>query len=151
MHTKNNHQNLAPCGLSCKKCFAFVNGKIRFHSNELKKELGNFAPYANRFTHLLDEPVFDNYPNFEAQLDYFSGVECGGCRVDNCKLFRSCNVRACSKVQQVDFCFQCSQFPCSVTGFDENLRNRWIRMNLRMREIGIDGYYEETMKTSRYQ
>jgi hypothetical protein len=151
METKDINKKLAPCGLSCEKCFAFRNGKIQFYSRELKKELGNFAAHATRFSKLLEEPVFNTYPYFETQLSYFTDAECYGCRVDNCKLFKSCNVRACSKAKQVDFCFQCSEFPCLHTGFDENLHNRWIYMNSRMKEIGIEGYYKESLSASRYQ
>jgi hypothetical protein len=144
-------KKLAPCGLSCEKCYAFADGTIRQHSRELKNALGNFLPYAKRFSDLLEEPVFNTYLFFDLQLDYFTKVECGGCRVDNCKLFKSCNVRSCSKTKQVDFCFQCTDFPCSLTGFDENLHKRWIKMNSRMKEVGIEVYYQETKEATRYQ
>jgi hypothetical protein len=143
--------HIAPCGLSCEECFAFTGGTIRFHSNELKKALGNFSHYANRFSDLLEEPVFNTYPYFAVMLDHFTKAECKGCRIDNCKLFKSCNVRSCSKARNVDFCFQCSEFPCSLTGFDENLYNRWLRMNTRMKETGLEEYYKETKAASRYQ
>ena len=37
---------LAPCGLSCQKCFAYTKGEISMHSKELQKLLGNFDIYA---------------------------------------------------------------------------------------------------------
>lgn len=43
---------LAPCGLHCGKCFAFAGGDINRHSAELKKNLGNFRPYAERFSEI---------------------------------------------------------------------------------------------------
>ena len=70
---------LAPCGLHCGKCFAFAGGDINRHSAELKKNLGNFRPYAERFSVQLDE-VFEVYPQFEKMLNYFSDAECGGCK-----------------------------------------------------------------------
>jgi hypothetical protein len=150
MNKKEILEKLAPCGLSCEKCFAFKEGEIRYHSLELKKALGNFSPYAKRFSELLDEPVFNTFPYFMAQLDHFAGVDCQGCRADNCKLFKDCRVRSCAKEHSVDFCFECNEFPCSSTGFDENLTNRWLRMNSRMKEVGVELYYRESKEKPRY-
>jgi hypothetical protein len=55
--------DLAPCGLSCRKCFAYTKGEIGRHSNELQKLLGNFDVYAERFSAFL--PEFKNYPEFK--------------------------------------------------------------------------------------
>lgn len=51
---------IAPCGLHCGKCFAFADGDISYHSNELKKSLGNFEVYAQRFVEMLNEPVLQS-------------------------------------------------------------------------------------------
>ena len=59
---------IAPCGLHCGKCFAFADGDISYHSGELKKALGNFDVYAQRFVEMLDEPVFAKYPDFKEFL-----------------------------------------------------------------------------------
>ena len=56
---------IAPCGLHCGKCFAFADGDISYHSNELKKSLGNFEVYAQRFVEMLNEPVFAKYADFK--------------------------------------------------------------------------------------
>lgn len=143
-------KRIAPCGLHCGKCFAFTEGDISCHSTELKKSLGNFEVYAQRFVGMLDEPVFAKYPDFKEMLDYFSVTSCQGCRKEKCKLFKICNVRACSEEKEVEFCFQCSQFPCEHTGFDEHLYKRFVTINKRMREIGIEKYYEEIKDVPRY-
>ena len=52
---------IAPCGLHCGKCFAFADGDISYHSNELKRSLGNFDVYAQRFVAMLDEPVSGSF------------------------------------------------------------------------------------------
>ena len=53
--------SLAPCGLSCEKCFARVDGDIRRYSLKLKEKLGNFDIYAKRYETLLGERVFKKY------------------------------------------------------------------------------------------
>jgi hypothetical protein len=141
---------LGPCGINCQKCFAFKNGNINLHSQALKENLGNFQVYASRFVYLLDEPTFKKYPDFKEMLDYFATANCLGCRKQECHLFKSCNVRKCHKEKSVDFCFQCDEFPCNKTGFDTHLEQRWIKINQRLKEIGVENYYDEIKDKPRY-
>ena len=141
---------LAPCGLHCGKCFAFVDGDIRRSSKELKESLGDFDVYAQRFVNLLEEPVFNKYPDFKEMLSYFASVECGGCRKESCKIFKECKVRSCHIEKNVDFCFQCSAFPCNNTGFDPNLQKRSVDANMKMKEVGVEQYYNEIKNKPRY-
>ena len=141
---------LGPCGINCQKCYAFEDGNIKQQSENLKNYLGNFDIYANRFTELLDAPVFSKYPDFKEMLDYFAAADCLGCRKQECHLFKSCNVRSCHKEKSVDFCFQCNDFPCSNSGFDEHLMKRWIIINQRMKEVGAESYYDEIKDKPRY-
>jgi hypothetical protein len=138
---------LAPCGLNCSKCMAFTGGEIKKHASELKRLLGSFDNYAERFSGFL--PVFTNYPAFKELLGYFVQADCRGCRRGDCK-YPNCGAAPCAKEKGVDFCFQCSEFPCERTNFDPNLRERWITMNKRMREIGVEAYFEETRDMPRY-
>lgn len=143
-------ERLAPCGLHCGKCFAYKEGDIAINSQELRTNLGEFDVYAERFVELLDKPVFTKYPDFKEMLDYFAKAECKGCRKEVCKLFKNCKVRLCSEEKQVDFCFQCDEFPCNQTGFDEHLYKRSVNINKRMQEIGVEKYYTEIKDTPRY-
>ncbi len=148
MDYKEILKDLAPCGLSCRKCFAYNKGKIGSHSRELQKLLGNFDVYAERFSTFL--PEFKNYPEFKEMLQYFVQGDCKGCRNGTCK-WPDCGVTACFQEKGVDFCFQCHEFPCEKTKFDPHLKKRWIQMNNRMKEIGVEGYYEETKGQPRYR
>lgn len=143
-------KRLAPCGLHCGKCFAFADGDISIYSRQLKESLGNFDVYAARFVDLLNEPIFLKYPEFKDFLIHLSSGSCNGCRAEQCKLFESCHVRACSEAKNVDFCFQCNEFPCSQTGFDEHLYSRHVNINERMKEIGVERYYDEIKNMTRY-
>jgi len=150
MEYKKIKDRLAPCGLHCGKCFAFIEGDIAKNSKELQNNLGDFSIYAQRFVDLLDKPIFKKYPDFKQMLDYLAVSDCKGCRNENCKLFKNCKVRLCSEEKRVDFCFQCSDFPCNNTGFDEHLNKRSIDINMRMREIGVEEYYNEIKDKPRY-
>ena len=83
-------------------------------------------------------------------LDFFASENCKGCRKENCKLFKNCGVRGCHQQKNLDFCFQCDDFPCNKTNFDEHLQKRWAKLNERIREIGIESYYAETKHKARY-
>lgn len=150
MNYEHIKERLAPCGLHCGKCFAFEDGEIKNHSRQLQKSLGNFDVYAARFVDLLNEPAFKNYPTFKAMLQHFASDGCKGCRQEKCKLFSNCKVRDCHEQQGVDFCFQCAHFPCNNTGFDEHLHKRSIDINRRMKEIGVEKYFEEVKDVPRY-
>jgi hypothetical protein len=142
---------LAPCGLSCQKCFAHVDGEIRRHSQKLLEALGNFGAYAKRFETLLDEPVFKACPDFKAMLEYLASENCKGCRNEQCKLFKTCGVRPCHQEKQVDFCYQCDAFPCDRTNFDPALQSAWIKISEKIKRVGIEQYYEQTRQRPRYQ
>jgi hypothetical protein len=141
---------LGPCGLYCGKCFAYYKGPIKHYSDQLHKALGNFEPYAKRFVSLVNEPVFKQYRAFDEVLVHLSKGICKGCRKDECKLFKGCMVKECSRSRGVDFCFKCPDYPCKQTGFDANLQDRWISINNRMREIGVENYFNEIKKNPRY-
>lgn len=140
---------IAPCGLHCGKCFAYVYGDIHEASVKLRKDLGNFEPYAKRFSLFVD-PVFDKYCAFHSMLDYFAEAQCKGCRQEQCKFYSNCKVRSCTKERNVDFCYQCPEFPCENTGLDENLYKRHVEINKRIKEVGLETYYEEIKDKPRY-
>ncbi len=143
-------EKFGPCGLLCEKCFANSNGPIKLHAEMLKSNLGEFDIYAKRFVTLLDEPVFTKYSEFKQLLNILASGKCKGCRKQECHLFRNCKVKDCYKEKGVDYCFQCQEFPCNRTGFDINLEQRWIKINLRIRETGLENYYDEIKDKPRY-
>jgi len=140
---------LAPCGLNCRKCLFYSEGDIQLHSTKLEELLGSFDRYAERFSELI-HPVFKNYPSFKELLAYFAQASCRGCRKGDCK-YSNCGVITCYQQKSVDFCFQCDEFPCEKTNFDPDLKRRWIQMNNRMKEIGVEAYFEKTKDLSRYR
>jgi hypothetical protein len=141
-------RELAPCGLSCRKCMAYREGDIRRTSEELQRLLGSFDRYAERFSGFL--PVFGNYPAFKELLAHFTQADCAGCRSGQCK-YPNCTVMKCHHEKGVDFCGQCDEFPCDKTTFDPDLKRRWIEMGTRIREIGVEGYCEQTKDLPRYR
>lgn len=150
MTTDSIKKTIAPCGLCCETCFAHINGDIRKLSVQLREKLGNFHIHAERFEKLLQEPIFNKYPDFIKMLDYFASENCHGCRNEQCKLFKNCGVRPCHQEKGVDYCYQCDEFPCDRTNFDENLYQGWIAINEIIRRNGIKEYCEGARTRPRY-
>ena len=144
------NNKFGPCGLLCEKCFAYNNGQIKHHAEQLKTNLGNFDNYAKRFVTLLNEPVFNKYADFKEFLSFLSSNNCKGCRKQECQLFIDCKVKNCYKDKKVDYCYQCEDFPCENTGFDDNLKQRWLKINHKIKEIGLENYYNEIKDIPRY-
>jgi hypothetical protein len=116
---------LAPCCSNCRKCVFYSNGEILNHSMKLKELLGSFDNYAERFSKFL--PVYKKYPQFKELLELFTQANCDGCRNQTCAVYPDCGV------------------------VDPDLKRRWILMNNRAKEIGIEAYCKESMKFPRYR
>ncbi len=143
-------ESLAPCGLCCETCFAHVDGDIRKYSMKLKEKLGNFHINARRFETLLDDPIFKKYFYFKEMLDYFASTNCKGCRNEQCRMFKECGVRECNREQKIDFCYQCPQFPCDRTNFAPDMYKGWVTRNEKIKETGIEEFYETAKNRPRY-
>ncbi len=139
---------IAPCGLDCGQCLAFEGGQIQGHAQALIDLLGpNFGEYAARFEAM--NQVFGNYPAFKELLRFLAGGTCQGCRKGGC-LFEACGVRTCVKEKGVDFCFECPEFPCQKLSSMTRLETIWRRNNEKMKELGIEKYYEMIKNRPRY-
>ena len=138
---------LAPCGLDCSRCADYVHGEIKEVSARLIELLGNYGRLA--VMKKGARPVFDHYQQFHDLLKEFSGAGCTGCRGDHVLCPIECSARFCHKENHVDFCFQCAHYPCDRQ-FSGKLRDRWLFINNRMKEIGPVAYYEEQANLPRY-
>lgn len=96
-----------------------------------------------------EKPIFTNYSQFEEILISFSQASCSGCRGKNVLCPIECTAKTCVKEKGIDFCFQCADYPCE-NQFCGKLRKRWMKINDRMKEIGVIDYYYEQLKLPRY-
>ncbi len=140
-------QRLAPCGLDCSRCAGCKDGEIRALSAQLLDKLGNYGYVAGIIGKF--NPLFESYDSFEGILKHFSAASCGGCRFDAAGCPVPCAAKDCHKKMGVDFCFECASFPCDQKE-SVPIGERWLKMNQRMKEIGIEAYYEEQLQKPRY-
>ncbi len=138
---------LAPCGLDCGRCLNNPQSPIATLAVRLREELGGFGARAAFFAAL--EPVFEKYQDFETVLDRLASGECSGCRTGKC-LLGECRPQSCVKERGVNFCFECSSFPCQESGLEGGLKARWEKNNRMMREMGVEAYLVMTLEKPRY-
>lgn len=139
--------NIAPCGLNCEKCMFNPESSIVHHSRELSDALGNFAPYAERFSHMNE--IFLKYSHFKEFLDFILTAGCTGCRSGKC-VNGACKISSCIKEKQLSFCFECTDYPCEKGNIYPGFREKWINANDSIKEIGINAYYESVKDQPRY-
>jgi len=136
---------LAPCGLNCSRCAEYQNGEIKQSSEKLLALLGNYQRIAT--IKEKANSAFTAYQQFLELLNIFAQGPCGGCRSAENYCPVNCAAKTCHREKGVDFCFQCSVFPCDKP---IPLGERWLKMNERMREIGVEQFFAEQSKLPRY-
>ncbi len=140
---------VSPCGIDCSRCIALVGGDARKHAIALQEVLGpSFEKWADRFTAYV--PAFAKYRDFREVLDLLAGVDCIGCR-NPAEKEKPCGIIKCYREKGVDFCFECDEFPCDVEGLDDDLKERWKATGMKIREIGLEAWYDDMMKRHRYE
>jgi hypothetical protein len=139
---------LAPCGLDCSRCVMRVGGVIQETAEELVEALEGFENMAARVAERV--PALAGYKQFHEVLHLMAGASCVGCRAGG-STFPFCAARTCFRGQEVDYCFQCAEYPCGRNQFPENFEQRWRQINERMREVGVEQYYQESLLKPRYE
>lgn len=133
-------QLIAPCGLLCYTCDAMQNGIINETARKLWYVLGSYDLFLKNCPG--SRPIAGKYNDFKEVLEYLANVKCNGCRTDHCP-DSNCIVPECTKNRNIHFCYECKEFPCSKTGFPEELKEKWIRKNNKIKEIGLENFFEE--------
>ena len=147
MEYKEAVRRLAPCGLDCSRCADYAGGEIQGLSIRLSELLNGYLRVAGVREGI--NPVYAGYPQFEEMLKSFAQAACSGCRGDNVLCPIECVAGQCTREKGVDFCFQCEEFPCSKK-IDIQIRERWLKFNQRMKEIGAEEFCLEQSRFPRY-
>ena len=69
----------------------------------------------------------------------------------------TCTMILCSSDKKLDFCYQCSDFPCEIVPFimerskDDGLTEIWLKKNKEMKKIGLDKYLKKKISEPRYK
>ncbi len=140
-------KELAPCGIDCSRCVSYQHGEVVKFTKALKESLTNFENMADRLQDRV--PAFRGYQQFLDVLNHFTKGSCPGCRYGdspNC----TCGAKDCHKLEKVDFCFQCTKYPCSQNNYNDALYQKWRLNNDFMKDKSVENFYSEQKQKSRY-
>lgn len=138
---------IAPCGLLCYTCDAMKDGVINQAAKRLLHALASYDSFLESSPGA--RPISKKYSSFKEVLEYLANVKCNGCREDRC-LKTDCIVPECTHNRNILFCYECEDFPCDKTGFPDALKEKWIRKNKRIKEVGIEQFFEEEKEIPHY-
>lgn len=148
----NNYEqavkDLAPCGNDCSRCAYYEKSKIVLLSRELSENLVNFENIAEKSKDFM--PIFNYYEQFAEILKHLSNGSCPGCRFSD-KPKCNCSINTCHKKEKVNFCFECSKYPCTPTTYNESLTKVWQENNDTMKKIGAGNFYITQKEKPRYK
>lgn len=149
---------IAPCSLLCYTCPGLKDGAI---SQCAKKLCGYFEGYYDFNESNLPEENrswLADFEKFRVRLGGYTQSDCPGCRnspVPGQGCIPGCVVPECAERHGVDFCAECGEFPCeNARAFyrtvNDVIGEDWERGSRRIREIGMEAYFEEKKETSHY-
>lgn len=151
MDKKQILQRVAPCSLMCHTCSAYKDGVISKNANQLLKSLSGMKEFYQR--HIPD--MVKRYSDFEGTLrNYGTGI-CSGCRSNehNICSIKGCFILHCVTEHGVDFCGECSEFPCEKTNglFEEAVYEQWLSGNQQIKESGIATFWKNNSEKPHYE
>ena len=144
-------ERVAPCSLMCHTCTAFCKGEIAGAAKNLLHYLKGIKGFYAK--HMPD--AVESYESFEGILSMYAGGDCHGCRSgehNGCSI-EGCFLLECTKEHDVDFCGECSAFPCDKTKdlFEEEIYRQWLEGSLQIKEKGIEQFWEENREKPHYE
>lgn len=142
---------VAPCVLLCHTCSAFSEGVICTCSKTLLHYLDGLKGFYRR--HLPDAVAA--YSAFEEVLARYAAGPCPGCRSggrSGCCI-SGCFLPECCKSHGVDFCGECSAFPCEKAAslFEGEVYAQWLDGGKQIGEKGAEAFWEENSQKPHYR
>ena len=125
----------SPCGIYCGAC-ELGNGTVKDLAHKLQEliaryDIAEWAEYAG----------LENYEVFAKGLGWFTQCDCPGCRAGGG--WPDCPMRRCAKEKGIEFCYECSDFPCEeLLKFDKGA-GVCVVNNRRIQEIGLESWLRE--------
>ncbi len=150
---------IAPCGLYCGTCAFYRESEIRKTAIRMGKMLAGFKVLAKMYEDAA--PELKDYPKFARVLDYLTKQNCRSCRLGGgtakgpaCQS-KECPIIVCLSRRGVDFCFECSKFPCEeipavFKAQSSDLAKIWLGCNKEMKRKGLDRYLKKKKNEPRY-
>jgi hypothetical protein len=147
---------IAPCSLSCITCPAMKGGQIEKYSKQLKNMFEGYYEFQNKYLPEEHKDHAEAFKTFYKHLNKYTQGNCKGCREgrNESSCIKNCFILECTLDHGVDFCGECNEFPCdklSTDIFKPEIIDEWIENNYKIKEHGIEIFYEEAILRSHYK
>jgi len=142
---------VAPCSLLCYTCTACKDGPVVESAKSLMLYLEGYNDYKEVTLPEQFRWMLSDLEIFMDKLESFASRNCNGCRAGpsaSAGCVVGCVVPDCTKAHNVDFCAECSEFPCQYAHAFLSSQNRplakdWEQGSLQLRELGLEAYFEK--------
>jgi len=98
-----------------------------------------------------------DFQAFYHKLTCYANRSCPGCRENpvGTGCVERCVVPACVRERGLNFCAECDDFPCDkarnfFSTINEVIGRDWENGSRRIREVGVERYFEEKKRVSHY-
>jgi hypothetical protein len=135
-------------------CGNYLCSQCAYHRGLFVKPAQRLVALAQRYQSLrlivgLEKP-FD-FDEFMTGLEWLAAQEqpCKGCRQGGgWSWWPDCPIRTCCVEQQVEFCYQCPEFPCTklTTGPLKDRLQRFVEANRQIEQKGLQWWIRELEK-----
>lgn len=149
---------VAPCSLLCYTCPASQNGAISKYASTLCNYFEGYYEFND--ANILEEyhSWLKEFKTFHCKLEKYTKPHCVGCRNNpfpGSGCMEGCVIPSCTKEHNVNFCAECSDFPCKkakdfYSKINDTIASDWQSGNQRIKEVGIRQYFDEKKDVSHY-
>jgi len=120
----------------------------------MAKNLFYYVERSSSLRLIAESQNVGNYDEFVKVLKWLASQDnpCKGCRFGGgWSWWPDCPVRECILQKKLDFCYQCSDFPCKKLKEEPLLTHKKeiIKANNQMKRIGIEKYAEQLINRFR--
>jgi hypothetical protein len=143
--------------LLCYTCPGLKDGAIAYHAAKLCHYFVGYYDFQDANLPEQYRSWLSAFQEFHQRLEHYADRPCLGCRetptFGGC--LPGCVVPSCVIERGIDYCAECSDFPCQeardvFASANELLARSWEEGSRRIREIGIEAYFEEKRDTPHY-
>ena len=145
---------IAPCSLCCHTCHAKKGGIVEATTKSLLNYYTGYLEFEKKVLPRKFKCIMKEDKKFVEMLQKKSNAKCLGCRNSEHGKYciENCFILECTKQHGIDFCGECPEFPCEKINqlFVGEVLNDWKYGNQRIKDIGIENFYNEAIARSHY-
>lgn len=149
---------VAPCSLLCYTCPALKDGAVSECAAKLCRYFEGYYDFNDANMPEQYRSWLPQFEDFYKRLEGYTQSKCPGCRNTpsaSVGCIDGCVVPKCISQRGIDFCAECSDFPCHNAkdffgAINSVIAQDWESGNKRIKEVGIEAYFNEKKDRSHY-